>query len=48
MLLGDRGGGEGEREGCLFVIGKGGEGGREHCCQIAENSNILLKSSGGN
>ena len=43
MIVG--GGGE---WGELCVIGKGGEGGREHCCQIAENSDILLKSSGGN
>ena len=46
MLLGDRGGGrggEGEEESC--VIGKGG---REHCCQIGENSDNLLIFSGGN
>ena len=45
MALGDRGG---EGEGLLFIGGQGGEGGQEHGCQIAENSDIFLKTSGGN
>ena len=45
MALGDRGG---EGEGLLCIGGQGGEGGQEHGCQIAENSDIFLKTSGGN
>ena len=46
MALGDRGG---EGEGLhVHIGGQGGEGGQEHGCQIAENSDIFLKTSGGN
>ena len=44
MALGVRGG-EGEGEGLLCI---GWQGGQEHGCQIAENSDIFLKTSGGN
>ena len=40
--------GEGEGEGLLCIGGQGVEGGQEHGCQIAENSDIFLKTSGGN